>query len=260
MRRALVLFLVVASAPAAGQTLAPHEAQYRMSIGGGAGGSQLTGGGVATVRFEKTCKEWRMSVAMKLAMAAGKQRISTSVNLAVVESLDGKSYESRVVATAGKVVEKGRTVARLGAGGGTATVTASAGTRTVRLPSGTRFPVSHARHSLARAAAGETSIRGVVFDYEGSGQLMIVTDKFTSLPAPPLGSLAPALKSPKVYRVHTTAFSRRDASSGTAKKGIEQIVLGTGVALIMRARMSGLQLTGKLVSATPLKTPDCPSN
>lgn len=245
---------------AGAQSIAPHEATYRMTIGGGADGAQAVGAGKAVVKFEKTCKAWRMRMAMNLTMAAGKQKVTASVNMAIVESLDGKTYVSRLVATAGKVREVNRTIATLTAEGGTATVTGSNGSRSVKLPKGVAFPVGHAQRSLAKVSAGEKRISALVFDQEGDGQVKLVTETYAALPAPPLDALAPALRSKTAWRVNTKAFSRQDSSSGKSKRGIDQIMLGNGVALIMRAGMGGLLLTGKLISARALKTPDCPTN
>ncbi len=255
----LVLMVLVA-APAAAQSLAPHEATYHLTIRGGAGGQQLSGGGKATVKVERTCTAWRLFTVMTMSFAAGGQKLSMTLRLAAVESLDGLTYESRTRVVAGKMREEIKVVAKRTADGvGTATVTKNTGRRTVHLPKGTIFPLSHVRRTLVDIAKGQTSRSSLVFDHESSGQVMLVSDKVASAPVPPLSAIAAPLRVDKAYRVQSQAFSRRD-SSGGGRPGLDEIVLGNGVTLIMRAKVGGLSLSGKLVSAKPLKPETCKTN
>lgn len=255
-----LVLIVLAAAPAAARDLAPHEATYKLTIGGGADGQQLSGGGTATVRVERKCTAWRLFTVITLSLSAGGKKLSMNIRLATVESLDGLTYESRTRLVAGKIREEIKVVAkRTDDGVGTATVTNTTGRHTVQLPKGTIFPLSHVRRTLADIAKGDTRRSSLVFDHESSGQVMLVSDKIAPSPVPPLAPIAAPLRVDKAYRVQSKAFSRRD-SSGAGGPGLDEIILGNGVTLIMRAKVGGLVLSGKLVSAKPLKPETCKTN
>ena len=255
-----VLCVVLATwwtAPLQAQTLAAHEAKYSLRVGGAAGGQAISGGGSATIRIEKGCRAWRMHTFMSITIAGGGRTVVLKARIAMVESLDGLTYESQSRVTAGNHREESRIRAtRTAGGGGEAVVIANTGRRIVQLPKGTRFPIGHARQTLRDAAAGKSRMSALVFDQEGSGRVLQVVDRVTASPVPPFPGIAASLRVAKAYRVKSKMFARTD-TSGRSPPGLEEIVLANGVGLIMQASMGGLSLTGKLVSAKPLKPASC---
>ena len=245
--------------PAVAQTLTPHEAKYRLHVGGGAQGQAFRGGGSASIKIERGCRAWRMHTDMSITITTGGRTVALRAKIAAVESVDGLTYESRSQVVAGAHREESRVRATRTAGGtGSAVVIGKNGRRTVHLPAGTRFPIGHARLMLRDVAAGKKQLSALVFDHEGSGQVLQVVDRVTPSPVPPVAGMADALKAGKAYRIKSEMFARND-TSGRSRPGLEEIVLANGVGVIMRAKMGGLNLTGKLVAAKPLKAAACKS-
>ncbi len=148
--------------------VAPHRAVYQMTLASAKSSSGIvSASGVLAFEWGDSCDGWTVAQRYKIVLVAsqpGSVEIATSY--ATWESKDGLKYRFKSRKTRdGKAEEEVSGEARLPEAGkpGKADFTLPQ-KQTMNLPAGTVFPTEHTLVLMARALAGDTVVRRVVFD------------------------------------------------------------------------------------------------
>ena len=238
----------------------PHEAEYKVTFSGSAGGQPLNGDGKAVLRLEKRCAGWALSMVNNMNLKVGAQSVRMSQTFGMSEADGGKTYESRMKLTAGPQQQAQRTIGRIEADGtGVAVVRkVPEGNSKIDLPKGTMFPLSHSRAVYAAALAGKTTHRALVFDAEASGALSQVIANIKAGTVPPSVTIPAALKGKKVFALNIRYFARADTST-EVRPAVNAVGYDNGVALALSGNAGGLTIRMTLVKAKVLEAPKCPA-
>ena len=175
----LLAALLVAPLAAAGATLEPHVAAYRLTLADqtAIGNPFIEVRGGLVIEWRLACDGWLSR--QRLAFVGTLQEGGTlghDVRFSSWESLDGarmrysyRSYEDR------QLQEDFRGEAQLEPPRGGAANFTTPSVRRVDLPPGTIFPTEHMRQVLAKGAAGEQFVSHQVFDGAGFDALTDIT-------------------------------------------------------------------------------------
>ena len=175
----LLAALLVAPLAAAGATLEPHVAAYRLTLADqtAIGNPFIEVRGGLVIEWRLACDGWLSR--QRLAFVGTLQEGGTlghDVRFSSWESLDGtrmrysyRSYDDR------QLQEEFRGDAQLEPPRGGAANFTTPSVRRVDLPPGTIFPTEHMRQVLAKGAAGEQFVSHQVFDGAGFDSLTEIT-------------------------------------------------------------------------------------
>jgi hypothetical protein len=163
----IMVSLLAAATTRAGDTIAPHAAQYRLSLHPNGAADVVAVKGRLEVRFEASCDGWRLEQSLGFRMVvedgSGLEHLAYLVGF---EENDGASFTFETHTWENRqLVEKVSGVVRKDPATGAVRVRyAAPEARAEALPAGTLFPGEHVRALLAAARAGERSTMRTVFD------------------------------------------------------------------------------------------------
>lgn len=148
--------------------VAPHRAVYQMTLASAKSSSGIvSASGALAFEWGDSCDGWTVEQRYKITLVfAQPQAVEIATSFVTWESKDGLNYRFKSRKTRnGKPEEDVSGEAKLAAAGkpGMASFTQPQ-KQTMDLPAGTVFPTEHTLVLMARALAGDTVVRRVVFD------------------------------------------------------------------------------------------------
>lgn len=261
---ALVACQTAASIPLMAAEMAPHRADYVLSLKSAKQGSGIVGlKGAMSFSFADSCDGWTVEnkTVMTMQQAEGDE-IETRWSFLTWEAKDGLSYRFRVQSLRnGEKAEDIEGKATLeGQGGAGKAQLSRPEDKTIRLPKGTLFPATHTRLFLAEAAKGGTLFKRLVFDgssLDAPQEVNALIGKSRPAIAKPSGKLGahPLLAGPS-WPSHM-AFFNMDAEDGLPVFEISLRYFENGIADDLVEDYGNFTVRSQLIKLEPLPKPDC---
>jgi hypothetical protein len=258
---ALALFVAAAPLPAAGATLEPHLAAYRLGLHARRGASALleVRGGLV-IEWRLACDGWlsRQRLGFVATTEEG-QGFSHDVRFSSWEATDGSRLEYTIRSFGDEGPQeayRGEAVLERGAGGGVASF-AEPQEQDVKLPPGTIFPTDHLQRVLSGAEEGTHFLSHEVFDgwgFDALTQITSVIGQAKQVEPPPQAALAGAAG--RAWPV-SMAYYNVENSTDTPEFEASFLLIENGVLSELVLDYGEFSLDATLEKLELLEPPDC---
>jgi hypothetical protein len=244
---------------AGGAELAPHRAAYKMTLGGAASGSGISGAsGAMLVEWGDSCDGWTIEqrYRLKINHAEGPDS-EIGISFVTWEAKDGLSYRFNVRKLRdGETSETLKGMARLdGRGKAGRAEFSQPEPIEIDLPAGTMFPTAHTLALIEAAMSGRKFLAVPVFDggeFEGALQVSGVIGRRIE---PDRASKEALLKGPSwMMRM---GFYKPDSSAPEPDYEVGMRVFENGVTSLIVLDYGNFKVNGTLDKVEALPKPSC---
>lgn len=244
--------------PALAVDLAPHKANYELSLESSRGGDVMAGSGSMSFEMIDACDGWavRQRLSMRITNRDG-QDVNMVSDYTTYESKDGLSMQFRTRQTSDGAVTSevvGEAKLEREGGAGEAHYTLPEDT-TKQLPAGTLFPTSHTIAIIEGAKAGKKFIVLPLFDGTTPGGAQDSTISVANWSATPMETGFAPLAALASGRVRI-AFFDHEGSSQVPEYEVAMRYWENGVADALSMDFDNFVMHGKLTDLT-LTKPGC---